>query len=919
MIDLNSAQAQSDNDNSARRKYDEDAIARDLAASAGRWVPELFPAGHISDDRREWRVGDIGGCAPRAGGGGGSTAINLLGEHAGGWRDWAFSDAKGGPLSTIKERLGLRDGEVYEKAVEILHQVGYGGAYLLGEATRANGHANVSGAGAAVVGKDEHEIKFALDNSTSIRGTGAEAYLLKRTGVIPPAALGDDPDLLFNPSLVRSRREARGHPALVSRLRYPNGRRSGGLHRTFLLPDGSHHLGDDIAKMMMGKGRCKGAIVMLGPTDGVLGVGTGIETTLAAAHYHNVPAWAAVSDGGMGEFAAFLRANNGCVAAGPDGELVRLQRLLAFADRGDSGEKAGWKLHSTARALGIAAEMYLPIGPDDFADDLAKGLPAAARQPEPAENARTGELPLRTGVPEIQVGGGRLPENVDDTERYLEQYDKEVFQRGDFLMRPAKAIIQIAHNRKAFAKRLVRIGPQHLIDRLTRIIDFQKYDARKDEWFSINCPADVAAALLVRNGMWNLLPHIRGIVTAPTLRSDGTLLDRPGYDASMSILYDPGDVNYAEFEIPIEPTKEQARKALDMLISLILEFPFVDEEGNDATGQPSPSRSVSLSHILSGSIRPSLSRVPLHGYNATASGTGKSLLVDAASMIATGHECPVISPGGNPEEMEKRLGAALLAGDTNISFDNCETPLGGETLNQAITQSIVQIRILGKSELHMIPSDTLISATGNNLTIVGDMGRRTIMAMLDPKMEKPETRIFKSENPVVRIRKDRARYVAAALTVLRAFHVAGRPSQSTSLGGFEDWSGWVRDALIWLDEPDPVATQEQARREDPRRRDLAAVLHQWKEVIGEREVSVKRLIESATEQCQFGLDLNYPTMKHSDFRETLLVVAGEKGNINSRRLGNWLRTVRGRVVDRMRIEQAPMLDGNNRWRLITLD
>jgi len=63
---------------------------------------------------------------------------------------------------------------------------------------------------------------------------------------------------------------------------------------------------------------------------------------------------------------------------------------------------------------------------------------------------------------------------------------------------------------------------QHLIDRLTRIINFQKYNVKKDEWFSINCPADIPAALIERKGLWELLPHIRGIINAPTLRPDGT-------------------------------------------------------------------------------------------------------------------------------------------------------------------------------------------------------------------------------------------------------------------------------------------------------------------------------------------------------------------------------------------------------------
>ena len=44
--------------------------------------------------------------------------------------------------------------------------------------------------------------------------------------------------------------------------------------------------------------------------------------------------------------------------------------------------------------------------------------------------------------------------------------------------------------------------------------------------------------------------------------------------------------------------------------------------------------------------------------------------------------------------MEKRLGAALIAGDRIISIDNCERPLGGELLCQALTQRILKPRVL---------------------------------------------------------------------------------------------------------------------------------------------------------------------------------------------------------------------------------
>ena len=59
---------------------------------------------------------------------------------------------------------------------------------------------------------------------------------------------------------------------------------------------------------------------------------------------------------------------------------------------------------------------------------------------------------------------------------------------------------------------------------------------------------------------------------------------------------------------------------------------------------------------------------------------------------------PVIAQGRSEEELEKRLGAALLAGDPAISLDNCDHTLESAFLCQVLTQSVLNIRLLGHSK-----------------------------------------------------------------------------------------------------------------------------------------------------------------------------------------------------------------------------
>src|SRR6516162_8128218 len=215
-----------------------------------------------------------------------------------------------------------------------------------------------------------------------------------------------------------------------------------------------------------------------------------------------------------------------------------------------------------------------------------------------------------------------------------------------------------------------------------------------------------------------------------------------------------------------------------------------------------------------------MTTAPMHAFTAPAAGTGKSLLIDLIAILATGQLMTVTSQGKNEEELEKRLGACLLAGDAAVSLDNCRYPLDSVFLCQCLTQPKVNVRLLGYSRSVECPVNTLFFANGNNLTIVGDLVRRTLMGRMDAKCERPETRTF-NENIVETTYARRSALVVAALTVLRAWHLArerGAASGVAPLGGFEQWSVRVRDALVWLDCSDPCETIVKAARIRSRRR-----------------------------------------------------------------------------------------------------
>ena len=122
---------------------------------------------------------------------------------------------------------------------------------------------------------------------------------------------------------------------------------------------------------------------------------------------------------------------------------------------------------------------------------------------------------------------------------------------------------------------------------------------------------------------------------------------------------------------------------------------------------------------------------------------------------------------------------------------------------------------------------------------------------------------------------------------------------------------------------------QRARVADPQTQALAEALTQWHDTIGDQGVSVKRAIEYATkrkqktgnEQPKSGVDLNAPEppeFENPDFREALIVVAGDHGAISSLRLGKYLSRNMGRIINGLRIEQDVTVAQNGvvRWKVI---
>lgn len=530
-----------------------------------------------------------------------------------------------------------------------------------------------------------------------------------------------------------------------------------------------------------------------------------------------------------------------------------------------------WKLIGNAHDLPLR-EFARAWGKASAAADAA--AKERASHFEEVTEGSSDETPRKR--PLITIRAGDLASIATEAEAALIAAGVPFFKRGGVLVRPIADSVPAAKGKRATILRTVQVSKESITDHLARVADWQKFDERKNRMVRANPPSQVAEIILSRDGEWRF-KELAGVIGTQTLRPDLSLLSEPGRDEATALwLGDPP----AMPDLPQKPTRAQAEEALALLNGLLRDFVFVTEAD----------RSVALSMLMTPIVRGAMSCAPMHAVRAPTPGSGKSFLVDLAAALATGQPCPVISPHAEEKELEKRLGGALLDGQSLVSIDNLNGAVSGDALCQMIERPLVQIRPLGVSKLVRIENKHTVFATGNNLNLVGDIVRRTVLCTLDTGLERPEMRPFQGD-PVDTVRADRGKYIAAVLTIVLAYKEAGFPGKRRDLGSFEQWSEIVRSPLIWLGCADPVVTMENARAEDPVLSSLSAVMNAWRDSIGlDIPLSAGDLKASAQMSV------------HPDLHAALLSVAGDKSGIDAVRLGRWLSKYKGRIVGGMLFE-----------------
>lgn len=320
-----------------------------------------------------------------------------------------------------------------------------------------------------------------------------------------------------------------------------------------------------------------------------------------------------------------------------------------------------------------------------------------------------------------------------------------------------------------------------------------KEDSRRKEgdqgrYVSAPMESSMLDMILSRPDQFSTLNKLSEI---PFLRPDGTICSTPGYDESTKTFLELQG-NLQGLDVPDKPDKEQVAAARSLIMDDLLgDFPLHTESD----------KANALATILTPFVRDLLPTSPLAVIDAKEAGSGKNLLADVISILATGKAAQTLPYTTENEEQRKVITSAFRSGSAMLLFDEAHE-IEGAAFARALTSHSYQDRVLGASNLAEFPNNRTWISLGNQVQIKGDMGRRVYRVRLEYAGARPESRDasqFRHSDLRQWAIDNRRELVRACLVLVRAWFALGKPVAKLPfrMGSFEKWQE-ILAGILWI-------------------------------------------------------------------------------------------------------------------------
>jgi hypothetical protein len=395
------------------------------------------------------------------------------------------------------------------------------------------------------------------------------------------------------------------------------------------------------------------------------------------------------------------------------------------------------------------------------------------------------------------------------------------------------------------------------------VVEDKDTGGTKDVW---ELPQVRTCSTILGRKNWPL-PRLRGIVTTPVVRPDGSFIETPGYDAVTGLYMHP-HAPLRRIEAPVTAEKIAKAKAI-VLDQMLADFPFVSASDR--------------AHMLGALLTPILRHyfhgpTPMFIITATDKGSGKTLLKD---IFAYCYSISSTAWSMADEELRKSITSQLFTqGQPVVVFDNLPNGhvIKSAQLSTLLTGEYWGDRILGRTEAVQMPNDRLWILTGNALQTGGDNSRRAVWVRLEPDCPNPDERdgfVVGDLRPW--LRKHASTVVAALVTMVHGWIADGAKTKSVRFGDYSEWASMVAGVLDYLEVPGWLADRTTAATaRDAEDQEWGAFLAAWHEEFKGASTAAGKVLEALGDFVPQPPG-NKPT-----------------GPIDGRQLGRWLGARNGR-------------------------
>lgn len=337
--------------------------------------------------------------------------------------------------------------------------------------------------------------------------------------------------------------------------------------------------------------------------------------------------------------------------------------------------------------------------------------------------------------------------------------------------------------------KLVELGVEPFRSRLENYFTLRSYVSLRGGGIALRkkiCSHDNAKALLATEAALTQLPEIQAVFKSPVFAEDEggklTVLNQGYYRCNGGIyVLRKREIN----------TAIKVDEAVRALLAIVTDFSFLAESHRSRCVAGFISPALRFGRLLDADF-------PLDLCEADQSQTGKSFRMKVISRIY-GERPFVITLSSETKKgvgsLDESLSEALLSGAPFIALDN----LRGEISNQLLESGIrgegkVAVRRAYSRTTQIETDHVYWLATSNRAQTTRDLANRSIITRLRKCAPDFQFKHYAEGNLLTHIEKQSDYYLSCIFSVIREWHVRGKPRTHETRHDFREWS----QSLDWI-------------------------------------------------------------------------------------------------------------------------